>query len=493
MKRFSWGLKAKLILLCSMLSAVPIVVGVFSFSGIRQVANSYEKLTDGVIENIEDLDQMFLEYRSLRATLNGLGLPHLTPEKRASLEKKAETSLEAYANHERSYLKSPFLPGEEDLYKKVATAWKPFAALAKEAMQLARSQNPQDQERLNHLLLTEAEHQAQEYRDAVSKLSSFHRNNGEQWIGEARNSAQKTNSLMLIIIAVGVVGGLGVGAFFASTLSASILKVATDLAGGAQQVSQAADQISNSSQSLSQAATEQASSLEETVATLEELTSMVRLSSENARQASSLSQSTRDIAQKGEQEIRTLIESIHSINADSKKIAEITSVIDDIAFQTNLLALNAAVEAARAGEQGKGFAVVAEAVRNLAQRSAESAKNISALIGTSVEKIETGSLQAERGGQVLTEIVASVRKVADLNGEISTASEEQANGIAQISKAMNQLDQVTQQNAAASEETAASAEELSAQSDSLLENVVSLNQTVRGTGSLESTAPFSSR
>ena len=207
---------------------------------------------------------------------------------------------------------------------------------------------------------------------------------------------------------------------------------------------------------------------------------MVRVNSENAKQAASLASSTRETAIKGEKEIITLIQSIQSISSDSKKIAEITSVIDDIAFQTNLLALNAAVEAARAGEQGKGFAVVAEAVRSLAHRSAESAKSIASLIDDSVKKIDAGSRQANQGGEVLAEIVNAVKKVADLNTEIATASEEQSHGIAQIGKAMNQLDQITQQNAAASEEAAAAAEQLSAEAESLLGNVRVLKKVVSG-------------
>ena len=182
----------------------------------------------------------------------------------------------------------------------------------------------------------------------------------------------------------------------------------------------------------------------------------------------------------GEREIRNLIESMKDISQSSKKIEEIINVIDDIAFQTNLLALNAAVEAARAGEQGKGFAVVAEAVRGLAQRSASAAKDITALIQDSVSKIDRGSKIVDNSGNALKTIVTSVKKVSDLNNEIATASAEQANGISQISKAMNALDTSTQQNAAASEEVAATSEEMSSQAESLRNLVANLSLIVNG-------------
>lgn len=301
-------------------------------------------------------------------------------------------------------------------------------------------------------------------------------------------AAAYAQAMKLTIFTAGLALFLGVilSFFTLRSLSKSIRAVISDLTDNSTQVTSASHQIASSSEQLSQASSEQAASLEETVATLEELTSMVKVNSGNAKQAAMLSEETRNIASRGEKEIQLLVESMKQISSDSKKIEEIINVIDDIAFQTNLLALNAAVEAARAGEQGKGFAVVAEAVRTLAQRSAEAAKDISGLIKGSVEKIEIGSSQAGRGGQVLGEIVASVKKVSDLNSEISAASEEQSNGIAQIGKAMNQLDQVTQVNAATSEEAAASAQELSAQASQLTNIVDVLVLTVHGGKSAES-------
>jgi septal ring factor EnvC (AmiA/AmiB activator) len=288
--------------------------------------------------------------------------------------------------------------------------------------------------------------------------------------------------ISLLTTSLSILLGISLGFIILRALSQAINQVISTLTDNSHQVTTAAQQIASASEELSQASTEQASSLEETVATLEELTSMVKVNSENAKAAAKLSENTRDVAVKGEQEIRDLVLSMGQISADSKKIEDIINVIDDIAFQTNLLALNAAVEAARAGEQGKGFAVVAEAVRNLAQRSSSAAKDITDLIRGSVEKISLGTQQAGQGGKVLVDIVASVKKVSELNAEIAGASEEQFNGINQIGKAMNQLDQVTQINAATSEEAAASAQELSAQATQLTHTVDVLVTTVKGSG-----------
>ncbi|MFM6930031.1 MAG: methyl-accepting chemotaxis protein [Bdellovibrio sp.] len=303
-------------------------------------------------------------------------------------------------------------------------------------------------------------------------------------MAETKAQTEKTfvqaKTLTSLITGLSILLGITLAFIVLRATHRSIQTVIQNLTDNSHQVSQAAQQIASSSEGLSQASTEQASSLEETVATLEELTSMVKVNSSHAKEAAHLATATRDVAVKGEREIRFLMNSMTEISADSKKIAEITTVVDDIAFQTNLLALNAAVEAARAGEQGKGFAVVAEAVRNLAQRSASAAKDIAELIKRSVEKIEAGSQQASQSGEVLEEILNSVKKVSDLNSEISTASEEQSRGIEQIGKAMNQLDQVTQVNAATSEESAASAQELSNQAEKLSQSVHVLTENING-------------
>jgi methyl-accepting chemotaxis protein len=261
---------------------------------------------------------------------------------------------------------------------------------------------------------------------------------------------------------------------------ANLLNAVEQLREAGNNVSTASSAIANSSQSLSSSATEAAASIETTSASAEEVSGMIEINSKNADQAKLLSQSAQDQADKGRAEVLRLISSMNEIASGSKKIEEIISVIDDIAFQTNLLALNASVEAARAGEQGKGFAVVAEAVRALAQRSAGSAKEINDLIKESVEKISKGCVVAEVSGKALEEIVQVVAKVNQLNTEVSSASKEQSSGVAAINQAIVDLDKVTQSNAAIAEESAAAAEELSNQSQKLHHLVESLDGFIQG-------------
>lgn len=290
----------------------------------------------------------------------------------------------------------------------------------------------------------------------------------------------------IVIAFIGIVVLLSAVVFIARYISKSVSELSQKLQHSGDLVSAAIHQLSIAGQSLSESSSSSAASLEETVAALEEMTSMVKMNSDNAKQAAALSAQSSDTAVHGEREMEELLSSMNEISASSKKIEEIINVIDDIAFQTNLLALNASVEAARAGEHGKGFAVVAEAVRSLAQRSASAAKDITGLIKESVDKIERGTNKADKSGEMLKNIVQAVKKVSDLNNEISMASEEQSTGIQQISKAMNQLDQSVQSNAASSEEIAGTAQEINAQAG-IMKNVVDeLNMVVYGAGREES-------
>jgi methyl-accepting chemotaxis protein len=254
---------------------------------------------------------------------------------------------------------------------------------------------------------------------------------------------------------------------------------------GSESVSTASSEISQGNQDLSGRTESQASALQETASSMEQLNATVRQNAENARTANQLAQAASTVATQGGQVVADVVSTMREINTSSSKIADIIGVIDGIAFQTNILALNAAVEAARAGEQGRGFAVVASEVRSLAGRSAEAAREIKSLINASVESVERGTIQADKAGGTMQQVVDSIRRVSDIVGEISSASEEQSLGVAQVGQAINQMDQATQQNAALVEEMAAAASSLHNQAEQLLAStgVFKVNDTL-GSGTL---------
>ncbi|MES2017115.1 MAG: methyl-accepting chemotaxis protein [Pseudomonadota bacterium] len=256
-------------------------------------------------------------------------------------------------------------------------------------------------------------------------------------------------------------------------MNANLHNIVHRVRSGTGTIATASSQIASGNMDLSSRTEQQASSLEETASSMEELTSTVKQNADNARQANTLAASASQVAVKGGKVVAEVVGTMASINASSKKIVDIIGVIDGIAFQTNILALNAAVEAARAGEQGRGFAVVAAEVRNLAQRAGSAAKEIKLLIDTSVDKVDTGTRLVAEAGTTMAEIVASVQRVTDIMGEITSASAEQESGIEQINIAISQMDTVTQQNAALVEQAAAAAASLQEQAADL-EQVVSV-------------------
>jgi len=254
-------------------------------------------------------------------------------------------------------------------------------------------------------------------------------------------------------------------------MQSSLIRVVASVRQGSEGVSTASAEIASGNHDLSARTESQASALEETAASMEELSATVKQNADSARQANQLSQNASAVAVQGGDVVAQVVDTMKGINDSSKKMADIISVIEGIAFQTNILALNAAVEAARAGEQGRGFAVVASEVRSLAGRSADAAKEIKGLINASVERVEHGTALVDKAGVTMTEVVGSIKRVTNLMGEISAASNEQAAGVAQVGEAVQQMDQVTQQNAALVEEMAAAASSLKSQAQELVQTV----------------------
>ena len=291
-------------------------------------------------------------------------------------------------------------------------------------------------------------------------------------LGEAVKVAQKVaDGDLTSVVEVKTKDETGMLLQALKSMNDNLKKIVGEVRTGTESISTGSKQIASGNADLSSRTEEQASSLEETASSMEELTSTVKQNAENAKQANQLAAGASDVAIKGGAVVGQVVSTMSSINESSKKIVDIISVIDGIAFQTNILALNAAVEAARAGEQGRGFAVVATEVRTLAQRSAAAAKEIKTLIGDSVHKVEDGTKLVDEAGKTMAEIVAAVKRVTDIMAEISAASQEQSSGIEQVNQAVTQMDQTTQQNAALVEEAAAAAESMQEQAENLVQAV----------------------
>lgn len=318
------------------------------------------------------------------------------------------------------------------------------------------------------------------FEDSVQKASDYNATTAGTEAGLARSVLASSKVTTLVVVLVGFVAGVGAAVFTTRSISRALRQIVSSLDEGADQVASAAGQVSASSQSLAEGASEQAASLEETSASLEEVASMTKRNAEGAQRAKALSAQTRGAADVGATDMDAMRAAMDEIKTSSNDISKIIKTIDEIAFQTNILALNAAVEAARAGEAGMGFAVVAEEVRNLAQRSAQSAKETAVKIEDAIAKSDHGVQISAKVAQSLAEIVTKAREVDSLVGEIATASTEQTQGIDQVNLAVGQMDKVTQSNAGSAEETAAASEELNSQSVAMRENVASLLLLIGG-------------
>ncbi len=321
------------------------------------------------------------------------------------------------------------------------------------------------------------------YMENLDKLIKYQDELMIQAGKEATATYGSARTLILVSALLSVVLACGLAFFITRSITGPINRVVEGLSEGAEQVASAAGQVSSASQSLAEGASEQAAGLEETSSSMEEISSMTRQNANNATQANTLMMETGKVVDVANQSMGELTGSMNEISQASEETGKIIKTIDEIAFQTNLLALNAAVEAARAGEAGAGFAVVADEVRNLAMRAAEAAKNTAGLIEATVKKVKNGSEIVTRTNDAFLKVASGSRKSGELVGEIAAASQEQAQGIEQVSKAISEMDRVVQQNAANAEESASASEEMNAQAESMKEYVQDLVAIVGGSAS----------
>lgn len=483
MKAWFKGIRGRLLMAaCLPVVALAVVIGI-SMHASNKLGSLLEDSYTRMIPNMDS----FIDIMSARSSLGyyfwaAYSNAPTNPELSKEFVNKAKDSLKEFKEGVAKYEAAPFGVDEEKLYNEIKGNNQRFYDLTE---QVIAALEKGDSESLKFAYSQMAKGEWHTLADKIKKtfnpISDFYTRDGKEGLQTQAEVRAFSKNLLLFTGLLAMFTIFSILMWIAYRVSNSVGDVAAKLSDSTGQVTQAIEQLSAAGHSLSESSTESAASLEETVASLEEMTSMVQMNSDHAREAAALAQTSRDSAEKGEREIKTLVESMQGISQASKKIEEIIHVIDDIAFQTNLLALNAAVEAARAGEQGKGFAVVADAVRTLAQKSAEAAKDITGLIKDSVSKIEKGTDIADKSGVVMQDIVSSVKKVSDLANEIASASSEQTSGIQQISKAMNQLDQGAQSNAASSEEIASTSEEISSQAVQMQQLTETLNEVVLGT------------
>jgi methyl-accepting chemotaxis protein len=450
--------KVKILLGFSLMTAFTIVVGYVGLSNANRLNSDLEILYNRDFRGLADIREanvhMFVIARSVRQAILDK-----TPEAVRESQRKIENSYEILRDDLRRAVKNMATEEGRKNTELAQVEMEKYIAAVRQSTQLSLEGK---KEEALAVLTANASHgwKADElFTDVCKRKEAV----GAKTIELAAAGYNTSRNIALIMIAVAAFLGISIGLLFARWFG----KALTETAQIAFSVSRSARELAAATEEIASGAQEQAASIEETASTLEELTSTVKQNADSAQQAAQLATASRETAEKGGKVVSEAVVAMKEVNLSSRKIADITTTIDEIAFQTNILAINAAVEAARAGEQGRGFAVVASEVRSLAERSASAAKEIKSLIDDSASKIESGYRLVETSGTALGDILSSVKRVTDFVSEIAAASREQSVGIDQVNKAVTQMDQVTQSNASQTEELSGTTESLAAQAERL--------------------------
>lgn len=483
------------------------IVGVIGIVNYKDADTKYGNLFNNYGTRQGNLGLVNVNFQGLRVDLRSIILekdPNSRSKYKDILNKDADTFEESLKNYESTILTNE----ERSIFNNLKSSYNQFQTSIDKVVDLAMA-GQTDQ-------ALELMHETTKYADAVNKYFiddvTLNRETGIKLSNDLSNNTNRTIIIMIAIIVIAMIGAIALGLFISRVINNPIRKlikesekiadgdlnvniavetkdeigllqkafktmvdntndVMQNINAAAEQVASGSKQVSASSIALSQGATEQASSIEELTASIEEISSQTKLNADNADQANELAEKAQTNAMQGNEQMKGMLKAMDEINEASGNISKIIKVIDEIAFQTNILALNAAVEAARAGQHGKGFAVVAEEVRNLAARSANAAKETTAMIEGSIKKVEGGTKIANETAVALNMIVEDVAKAASLVSDIAAASNEQATGIAQVTQGIAQVSQVVQTNSATSQESAAASAELSSQAELLKDQV----------------------
>ena len=503
-----------------LLVALLLIMSATAWVQLRALRADTEQIADNWLPSVQAVNA----FDSGAALLRLIVLDHVQAtdqNAKARLDKQIEDERTKLADMRKRYEKLISSPQEQKLYDEFAGMWTKYVEVNNRALDMSRNS---DNASAADIMTNESGPMFLAMKAQLDKLVKLNADGSAAAAAESADTYATARNIVLLVSVVALGLAIASAAWLIRSITAPLARAveaadrvaAGDLSGqivvqskdetglllaalqrmqqslvntvalvrqNAEGVASASSQIASGNNDLSARTEQQASALEETAASMEELGSTVRQNADNARTANQLAVNASAVAVQGGDVVAEVVETMKGINASSNKIADIISVIDGIAFQTNILALNAAVEAARAGEQGRGFAVVASEVRNLAGRSAEAAKEIKSLITASVERVEQGTALVDKAGATMTEVVASIRRVTDIMGEISAASSEQSAGVGQVGEAVTQMDQATQQNAALVEEMAAAASALNAQAGELVNAVAVFKLDANSTSS----------
>jgi len=486
-------------------------LGVVSLWSLARLDDSADELNDKWLKGVGTLAHA----RAAVVEAREFEIKHSRATDRSYLseyEEKFNNAVKAADAGWQSYQGLPAADEDKALAASLAKAWQAYRKASDQVLSLGRAKKQQDAADISDGAASMA---IDETIGALDRLAEYNFKHAELAAAQANSVYTRASHTMLALLAASLLVGLGLSVWFTRRLldqlggqpadavamaravadgnlattvilrsgdsqslmatlkdmQLSLARTVNEVRQGSESVATASTQIADGNQDLSSRTEQQASALQQTASTMEELGTTVRHNADNARQANELARNAASVAVKGGNVMGQVVDTMKGINDSSRKIADIITVIDAIAFQTNILALNAAVEAARAGEQGRGFAVVAGEVRSLAQRSAEAAREIKTLITASVERVDQGSALVNLAGKTMEEIVASIGRVSGIVGEISSASTEQSSGVGQVSQAVQQMDEATQRNAALVEQSAAAAENLKQQAQQLVQAV----------------------